>query len=90
MAEWDALLTRALISRTRISGGVQIGLRTLPGVRAELQRLVAAERECCSFLTMSIAATDHELIGLTITAPDLAVPILEQLLAGGDGDAWPT
>jgi hypothetical protein len=83
MAEWDALLSQALISRNPIVGGVRIELRARPGVRAELERLVAAERECCPFMTMSVAATDHELLGLTVTAPDLAAPILGRMLAGG-------
>ena len=82
-ADWHALLARALISRTSIRDGVRIELQNLPGVRRELERLVAAERECCPFMTMSVDTADRELL-LTVTAPELAAPILEQMLAGGE------
>jgi hypothetical protein len=81
--EWQALLSRALISRTSTPGGLRIALRNAPGARHELEHLVAAERECCPFMTMSVDTTDRELLVLTVTAPELAAPILEQMLAGG-------
>jgi hypothetical protein len=82
-ADWHALLSRALISRTSIRDGVRIELQNLPGVRRELERLVAAEQECCPFMTMSVDKSDRELLVLAITAPESAAPILEQILAGG-------
>jgi len=83
-ADWHALLSRALISRTSIQDGVRVELQNLSGVRRELERLVAAERECCPFMTMSVDMADRELLLLTVTAPELAAPILEQMLAGGE------
>jgi hypothetical protein len=82
-ADWHALLARALISRTSIRDGVRLELRDSPGVRRELERLVAAERECCSFMTMSVDMADRELLLLAVTAPELAAPILDQMLSGG-------
>jgi hypothetical protein len=81
--EWRELLSRALISRAPASGGVRIELRALPGVRRELERLIAAERECCPFLTMSLDTTGPAVLVLAVAAPELAGPILEQLFAGG-------
>jgi hypothetical protein len=69
---------------TSIRDGVRLELQNSPGVRRELERLVAAEQECCPFLTMSVETTDRELLALGVTAPELAAPILEQMLAGGE------
>lgn len=84
--DWDALLSRALIRRTSIRDGVQVELQNTPGVHEELERLVAAERECCAFMTISVDTTDRELLVLTVTAPELPASILEQMLAGGGRD----
>jgi MerR family transcriptional regulator, copper efflux regulator len=78
---WKELLSRALISRTPAVGGVRVELQALPGMRGELDRLIAAETECCPFLTMSVETTAARL-ALTVTAPPLAAAILEQLFAG--------
>jgi hypothetical protein len=82
-ADWHELLSRTLISRTAIRDGVRLELQNLPGVRRELERLVTAERECCPFMTMSVDTADRELLALTVTAPESAAPILDQMLAGG-------
>jgi hypothetical protein len=81
--DWHALLSRALISRTSIRDGVRIELHNLPGVRGELERLIAAEQECCPFISTSVDTTDRALLVLAVTAPELAAPILDQMLAGG-------
>jgi MerR family copper efflux transcriptional regulator len=79
--DWKELLSRALISRTPAVGGVRVELQSLPDVRGELDRLMAAETECCPFLTMSVETTAARL-ALTVSAPPLAAAILEQLFAG--------
>jgi MerR family transcriptional regulator, copper efflux regulator len=79
--EWRELLSRALISRTPAVGGVRVELRALPGARGELERLIAAEMECCPFMTMSVETTAAGL-ALTVTAAALAAPLVEQLFAG--------
>jgi MerR family transcriptional regulator, copper efflux regulator len=83
-SEWCELLSRALISRAPAPGGVRIELRPLPGVRRELQRLIAAERDCCPFMAMSVDTTAAKLV-LLVTAPALAAPIVEQLFVGHRG-----
>jgi hypothetical protein len=35
--------------------------RDLPGVREELDRLIAAERECCAFLGWEVASSEAEV-----------------------------
>ena len=76
--EWSALIERALADRARAPGGVRLELRPLEGVAAELTRLVAAERVCCSFMRMEVDQTESALV-LTVTAPALAEPLLYEL-----------
>jgi hypothetical protein len=78
--EWRLLLSRALISRARIAGGVRVELRHFPGVREELERFVTVERVCCPFLEMGITATNAAVV-LTVTAPAAASAILDELFA---------
>jgi hypothetical protein len=85
--EWRALLSRALISTACARRGTRVKLRALPGVRQELERLVAAERDCCPFMTMSVATTDEAILVLTVTTSELGAPILAQLFADGAGRA---
>jgi hypothetical protein len=82
-ADWRSLLSRAQISRARTRHRVRVELRPLPGVLSELERLVAAERECCPFLTITVGTGDSGLLVLELTAPEGAAPIMEQLVAGG-------
>jgi hypothetical protein len=49
-------------------------------VRERVERVVAAESECCPFLTMAVEETPSE-VRLTIDAPDGAEPVLEELAA---------
>jgi hypothetical protein len=81
-AEWRALLSRALISRMSTRDGVRIELRKSPGVRSQLECLVAAEQKCCPFMALSVDTTDRAVLVLVVTAPELAAPILEQMFAG--------
>jgi len=55
-------------------------LRFRPGVRARLEAVVAAEAECCPFLTLDV----RELSGaleLRISAPAGAQPVVRDLVA---------
>jgi hypothetical protein len=83
--QWHALLSRSLIRRELAPGGMRMDLRALPGVRQELGRLVAAERDCCPFMTMSVETTDQAVIVLTVTTSELGAPILVQLFSGVEG-----
>jgi DNA-binding transcriptional MerR regulator len=77
VAEWQAILAQAT-SRTRtvdgalradFGGGVDLG---------ELARLVAAEQGCCAFFAFAITV-DHRGIGLEVSAPDGAEPMVAAL-----------
>jgi hypothetical protein len=84
-SQWRELLSRAVIRRTRAPAGVRIELRALPGVRRELERLVAAERDCCPFMTMSVETTDDQVLVLAVAAPAQAAAIVERLFEGKHG-----
>ena len=49
------------------------------GVRERLDAVVAAESECCAFLTMAVADEPGALV-LTIDAPADAEPVLAELV----------
>jgi hypothetical protein len=84
-SQWCALLARAAVRRARAPGGVRIELRASPGVRPELERLIAAERNCCPFMTMSVETTDDQVLVLAVTAPAPAAPIIKRLFEDDRG-----
>jgi hypothetical protein len=84
-SQWHALLSRSLIRRVPAPGGMRMDLRALPGVRQELERLIAAERDCCPFMTMSVETTDQAVVVLTVTTSELGALILVQLFSGVEG-----
>jgi hypothetical protein len=54
-------------------------------LRRELGRLIAAERDCCPFITMSVEATDQAVLVLAVTTSEAASPIIAQLFAEVEG-----
>ncbi len=91
--EWRRLFARALIARTRIPGGVRIELHALPGVRDDVARLIAAEHECCPFMTLSIGTNEEAVLVLTATGPEDAAAFLEPWFGArppvGESERWP-
>ncbi len=52
--------------------------RATPATRARLEAIVAAEAECCAFLTLDLREADGEL-RLTLSAPEGAEPVAAEL-----------
>ena len=74
--EWQTLLTHA-VGRREIDDGVRVEFDAdLPA--DELMRLVAAEQCCCQFFRFAITV-DTRGIGLEVSAPPDARPIVESL-----------
>ena len=73
----------ALRDRRRIDGGARLSFEETAGLRERLEALVAAESECCPFLTMSLQAADGHLV-LEVTGPEEAAPIIEELFASDE------
>jgi|SRR5512132_1811532 hypothetical protein len=75
---WRSLLDGDLLDTRSIAGGRRLAFRAGPGVAAEVDELVAAERECCSFLTLTVAR-DGERVMLDVVAPQEAAAIVETM-----------
>jgi hypothetical protein len=72
----DALLDVELAGRR-----AELRFARAPGIPQRLARIVAAESECCAFLTMTIREEGDVLL-LTIAAPEGAELVLEELVDG--------
>jgi hypothetical protein len=79
--EWQRLLSSAAIERTAVPGGMRVEFRADDAVRAKLNRLVEAERECCEFLELTVADTGERRLALTATAPAGAESVVQAMLA---------
>lgn len=62
LEEWRDVVRRFGVGTRRVAGRVTLGFRDAPGVAAELERLVAAERSCCAFLDWTLTHTDDEWV----------------------------
>lgn len=52
--------------------------RATPAIRERLEAILAAEAECCAFLTLDLREKDGEL-RLTLSAPEGAEPVVAEL-----------
>src|SRR4051812_15849153 len=83
----DRLAEIADLGREALREAELAGLRAelrfvrAPGIPQRLARIVAAESECCAFLTMTVRE-DGDAMVLTIAAPEGAEPVLEELVDG--------
>jgi hypothetical protein len=71
-----------------VSGVAVAGARSLPfrdagGVAAELDALVAAERECCPFLTLTVVRAGGAVV-LEVAAPAEAQPMVDAMSGAPD------
>ena len=80
VADANQLARDALRTREPIERGVRLTFTESPEVRARLEALVAAESECCPFLTMRFRGGADRIV-LDVTGPDDAAPILEEIFA---------
>jgi MerR family copper efflux transcriptional regulator len=77
-ARWRALLDTHLLGRTATTLGQRLAFPCDTAVADELDTLVAAERDCCPFLTLNVERFDDTLI-LDITGPPDAAAIVETM-----------
>jgi hypothetical protein len=61
----------SLVAREEDGSGHRLRFRDRPSARRRLEGLIAAESECCSSLSLSLAEADGELI-LSIASPEEA------------------
>src|SRR5690348_11653661 len=79
-AETAAIAHRSLLFRRPVEHGEQLFFAAGTATEAALQAVVAAEAECCPFLTLDLRRTGDAL-ELTVTGPDEAAPIIAELFA---------
>jgi hypothetical protein len=78
-AELARLGRRSLVSIERPADGpIVLAFKGDSETRAELERIIAAEAECCAFLELGLRS--GEPLELTIDGPDDARPVIEDLV----------
>src|SRR5829696_5043161 len=82
LADLDALRRDALLAHEPIDGGIRLTFAA--AARERVEALVAAESECCPFLTMDLRVTGDRLV-LEITAPEEAGAV-QRLVSHRDAD----
>ena len=73
LADLDQLVRDALLDRVPIDGGIRLTFDA--EARERVDAFVAAESDCCPFLTMKLRLV------LDVTGPDEAAPIVQELFA---------
>ena len=79
LAEMAAIGDTSLLDVERSERGAALRFRNHPGTRVRLAAIVAAEAECCAFLTMRMR-DEPKAITLVIDAPEGAEVVLEELV----------
>ena len=79
IADLEAFARAALLDRRPMDRGVRLTFDAT--ARPRLEAFIAAESECCPFLTMDLRPADGRLV-LEVTGPDEATPVVAQLLGG--------
>ena len=72
------LATDALVARERTDTGLRVRFSSTPDVEQRTRALIAAESECCPFLTFDLQHEADELV-LTVAGPPEAGPIIDEL-----------
>ena len=80
LAEIRAIGADALLSsETSASRSALLRFRASSATRARLRALIAAEAECCAFLSFALA-DEADAVLLTISAPEGGEPIMQELV----------
>lgn len=86
LAAIDALAADALVARERTADGLRVRLRATAETERRARDLIAAEAECCAFLTFSLDRAGDELV-LSVAGPPEAGPVLDRFFATGAAPA---
>jgi hypothetical protein len=79
LARMAALGRDALLACEHDGTRAQLRFAAAPGVRERVEAIVAAEAECCAFLTMRVGEHPGGIV-LSIEAPEGAGPVLAELV----------
>jgi MerR family transcriptional regulator, copper efflux regulator len=79
-AQAGSIARAALVERHPIEAGQRLRFAAGEGIEARLRDIVAAEAECCPFLSMQLDR-DGDALRLDVTGPAEALPIIAELFA---------
>jgi hypothetical protein len=85
LAEMAALGREALVDVRTESRRAELRFADAAGVRQRVEAIVAAESECCAFLTMRVSDAPDSVV-LAISAPEDAELVLHELVAAFRAD----
>lgn len=80
LAAIAAIGADSLVRRETEGARHLLHFRSDPATRSRLERIVAAEAQCCSFLELELGERDGELT-LAISAPRNGQPLADELAA---------
>jgi hypothetical protein len=81
LEEWRALLAGPMVTRRRVSPSeLALGLAEGPAQLETVVRLAQREKACCPFFDFTLHIGADALV-LTISVPEEAAPLLDQLAA---------
>ena len=86
LAEIAGMGRDGLLEAELVGADATLRFADRPGIRERLDRIVAAESECCAFLTMGVRA-EGDVLTLTISAPAGAELAVQELVDAFRGDA---
>jgi hypothetical protein len=69
MRRWQALAERGRASARRSGPRLEVRYQPEPGVREELEALVAAERQCCGFVAWEVSEDGGDPVLQVTAAP---------------------
>ena len=79
-AHIDAIVRDALIDHEAIDSGVRVRFTAGAATERALRELIAAEAECCPFLTIELRA-ENDVLVLDVTGPPDVQPVIAGLFA---------
>jgi MerR family copper efflux transcriptional regulator len=79
LREFSSLSSRVLGAESTGGGGSLIRFRPDGDTQSQLRRIMAAERECCPFLDLSLTENESDLT-LSIEAPEDAKPMIAEIV----------
>ena len=79
LREFASLSSRVLGAESTGGGGSLVRFRLDGDVQSQLTRIVAAERECCPFLDLSLTE-DRSTLTLSIEGPEDAQPVITEIV----------
>jgi hypothetical protein len=84
LAEMKEAGRAGLIHVETAGGAAVLRFRASEGMSDRLDRIVAAESECCAFLDLSVEESD-EALELRIAGPEGSEPVVEELVEAFTG-----